>query len=321
MTKPKWYHYLMAAGEQDPDNPNPQIYSPSERAQTYADKDNKKLQQIHSEQFELDKTLAKNKAKVAAYSLAYASNPVLASFATLGIEDLRNIYHRATQPLDSPRPASWENVRTKFNNKNASLDDKISAITDAGITTHALLSAFNPAFKYIRSGKTAKGMAQNTWDLTKKMIPAVAVSTTIGTGLGLSGMYENRPGLSEAIIQLSGYLPMLPQYYNSGINKIAQKYRTYKPTVTDTSGKTILQPKVIINDKGNGKLEYVGESYGSSVKKDLFSKLGANAPLQDNTLIEIHKDDGTTQIYDVLTKTLKNITSPKNSNLTQALLK
>ena len=106
MKKPKWYHYLMAAGEQDPDNPNPQLYSPSERAQAYADKDNKKLHQIHSEQFELDKTLAKNKAKVAAYSLTYASNPVIASFATLGLEDLRNIYHRSTQPLDSPRPAS-----------------------------------------------------------------------------------------------------------------------------------------------------------------------------------------------------------------------
>lgn len=127
-------------------------------------------------------------------------------------------------------------------------------------------------------------------------------SLAVSAGLGVSGMYEERPGLSEAIMQALGYIPMVPQHYDTIINKAAQKFRKYKPTVTDSSGNVILRPKAVLQETKPGKLVYRGESYGGPVKKDVFSRLGAKAPLQDNTKIEIKTKDGKTWVYDMLSE-------------------
>lgn len=55
MTKPKWYHYLLAASSQDPDNPSARMHSPLEEAKAYASNDKSKLTDIQNDQIEYDK--------------------------------------------------------------------------------------------------------------------------------------------------------------------------------------------------------------------------------------------------------------------------
>lgn len=78
MTKPKWYHYLLAAGSQDPDNPSPRMHNPYEEASAYANKDEDKLRKIHEDQIEYEKKAAPVKAATA---VAAATLPIWGPYA------------------------------------------------------------------------------------------------------------------------------------------------------------------------------------------------------------------------------------------------
>lgn len=61
---------------------------------------------MHREQLDFDSAVNINKGKVAAYGLANMINPTAAAFSALVLEDLRNVYHRSTEHIDVPLPAS-----------------------------------------------------------------------------------------------------------------------------------------------------------------------------------------------------------------------
>ena len=119
-------------------------------------------------------------------------------------------------------------------------------------------------------------------------------------------MYDEHPGLSEAILQASQYstmlLPSIVNAYTKGINKVAQKTHMYKPTVKDTSGKVVVQPTHTYKETSPGQYKYVGESYnGSKTRKNILTRLGADPIIQDNSKMIIQSLDGQTGIYDAIT--------------------
>ena len=115
-------------------------------------------------------------------------------------------------------------------------------------------------------------------------------------------MYEERPGLAEFIMQSAGNLPYIPQFYKGAITTLANKYRSYKPTVIDASGNIVMRPKTVLEVNGKGKLKYKGEEYGPQLKKDIFSKLGAGAPWQDNSMVEVRRGNNVIWSYDPLSE-------------------
>lgn len=271
----------------------------------YKNLNNNDIQSINNalnQQHAYEKAVVPNKGKVAAATLAMTIAPEIAPWLILAAEDVNDIMGVAKEGRKYNYPTSTPGYINIMQDPTSSFDDKVTATTNYGLTWAGNLLGLKPTINYITAAQGHKEAAKRFGQFVGTAAASLPLALGTAYTLGKTGVYDKYPVASEFALQSMQYIPYLSPLYKKGINTIAAKTHKYKPTITDNDGNVIAQPSHIMEETTPKTFKYIGEQYGSApTKKSVWTKLGADPILQDNSKLVVHRTNGSTDIFDFST--------------------